>query len=192
MAVEMAATAVAAVLTDETSLPVRPSAETVEAPIVPPTTPFEPFELRNTEKPVDAVRPATFASRSISDNTSWNSLFRTVRLAPDAEDADCVARVESRSRSVEMLLSAPSLIWSCDNPSLALSTPWFRIAWSDRYWLATAKPAASSPEELMRRPLDSRVIAWLRPLFVLTRLASALAAEIFVTTENEAIARIPP
>src|SRR5689334_694765 len=39
----------------------------------------------------------------------------------------------------------------------------------------------------MRRPLDRRVIAFCRPRLVPTRLAVALAAEMFVTTENEAI-----
>jgi hypothetical protein len=61
-------------------------------------------------------------------------------------EAACEARVESRSSSVEMLLSAPSLICSVDSPSFAFRMPWLRTATSERYPLATARPAASSPE----------------------------------------------
>src|SRR5690348_17613523 len=39
--------------------------------------PFVPLSLTNTEKPCDAVRPATLASRSISASTSWNSASRS-------------------------------------------------------------------------------------------------------------------
>src|SRR5262245_46672484 len=67
--------------------------------------------------------------------------------------------------------------------------PWFRIATSERYWLATASPAASSPEELMRSPLDSRVNALFNPRLVCCRFAWALIDARLLTTENEAMER---
>ena len=102
-------------------------------------------------------------------------------------DADWVASVARRSSSVEMLLSAPSLICSVDSPSFALRMPWFSTATFDRNVFATARPAASSPELLMRRPLDRRVSAVCRLPCVARRFDCAFAAEILLTTENEAI-----
>ena len=103
--------------------------------------------LTNTEKPAAVVRPATVASRVISEMTSVNSAFSVVRDAADVwPEAAAVASVERRSSSFEMLSSAPSLICRFDRPSLALRTPWFSTATSERNELATARPAASSPE----------------------------------------------
>src|SRR5262245_17442559 len=86
-----------------------------------------------------------------------------------------------------MLPSAPSLICSCERPSFAFMMPWFRTATFDRYELATARPAASSPDWLMRRPLDRRDSVFCKWTLVLARLACAFCAEMLLTTENEAI-----
>ena len=125
-----------------------PSAVAETLPMVPETTPSLPSLLTNTEKPWLAVAtPATVASRVISATTSLNSAFRVVREAVEVwPEAAWVASVASRSSSFEMLSSAPSLIWRSDKPSLALRTPWLMMAMSERYELATARPAASSPE----------------------------------------------
>ena len=85
-----------------------PSVVVSAGAMVPPTTPFEPSLLMNTEKPADAPRPATATSRVISVRTSMNSLLSAVRSTALLAEADCVASVASRSSSVEMLLSAPS------------------------------------------------------------------------------------
>jgi len=53
--------------------------------------------------------------------------------------------------------------------------------------LATANPAASSPDLLMRRPLDNRFNACCRPMLVVARFACAFADAMLLTTENEAI-----
>ena len=86
-----------------------------------------------------------------------------------------------------MLSSAPSLICRSDSPSFALRTPCVRIATFERNALATASPAASSAEELILKPLDTRVRAWFRPICVEYRFAVALIAAMLVTTENDAM-----
>ena len=55
--------------------------------------------------------------------------------------------------------------------------------------LAMASPAASSPDELIRNPLEIRVRAFLRPKLVASRFACALTEAILVTTENDAMNR---
>ena len=94
-----------------------------------------------------------------------------------------VARVDMRSSSDAMFASAPSLICSFDMPSFALRMPWFRIAWSLRYLLATARPAESSPDWLRRKPLDNRLIALCMPIWLTCRLDCALSrAEVEVSS----------
>ena len=90
------------------------------------------------------------AWRSISVDRLWNSLFSVSRSPVKVAEADCVARVFKRSSILEMLFMPPSTICNVLTPSLALRTPWVSSATSLRNLLATAKPAASSPEELMR------------------------------------------
>ena len=85
-----------------------------------------------------------------TDFSVWYSLFSVPRLPVKVEEADCVARVFMRSSIFEMLLRPPSMICSWLMPSLALRTPWVSSAVSLRNLLATASPAASSPDELMR------------------------------------------
>src|SRR5579862_1020650 len=188
-AVERAATAAAALNALSTFRPVMfsPVALVSAFAIVPPTVPFVPSLLTNTENEVVAARPATVASRSISDRTDANSLFNFVRSTVDEDDADWVASVERRSSRFEMLLSAPSLICRSDRPSLALRMPWLSTCTFDRSELATARPAASSPELLMRRPLDRRVRDVRSPLLLLTRLAWAFADAMLLTTEKDAM-----
>ena len=109
------------------------SAVVVTALIEPPTIPSAPLLLTKTENDCDACRPATLPSRSISWSTSWNSASRVEReVALVWPDAACVARVDSRSSSLETLSSAPSLICRSDRPSLALRTPWLSTAIVER------------------------------------------------------------
>ena len=105
----------------------------VVAAIVPVTLPFDPLLLTKTENPVLVVSEATVASLVISDRMFWNSVFSVARLAAVVlPDAAWVDRVASRSSRVEMLLSAPSLIWSVDRPPLAFRIPWFTMEMSLR------------------------------------------------------------
>ena len=85
-------------------------------------------------------------------------MFSTVRDPAKVPDADCVASVRARSSSFEMLLMPPSMICSVDNPSLALRTPCVSTAWSDRKPLAIASPAASSPDDTIRKPEVTRLM----------------------------------
>ena len=86
-----------------------------------------------------------------------------------------------------MLFKAPSTICSLLTASLAFRTPTVKIATSDRNLFATARPAASSPELLMRRPLESRAKVRCRPKLVLASSAWAFTEPILLTTEKLAI-----
>ncbi len=81
----------------------------------------------------------------------WNSWFRLALVdVVELDEAASVARVCNRSRICEMLLMPPSMIWSCAVLLLPLATPWVIWAIWSRSVLATARPAASSAEELIR------------------------------------------
>ena len=129
----MLATAVAAAVCEVSTSAPMPSEVVVTALMLPDTTPLLPLLLTNTEKPCAEVRPATPLSRLISLSTSANSEFSVVReVDVVCPEAACVASVPSRSRSFETLSSAPSLICRSDRPSLALRTPWLRMATVER------------------------------------------------------------
>ena len=98
------------------------------------------------------ARPTPCACRSISVTRLWYSLFSTLRSPVKVPDEDWVARVFNRSSILPMLFMPPSMIWSCATPSLALRTPCMSSEVSLRNLLAIARPAASSPDELMRNP----------------------------------------
>ena len=55
-----------------------------------------------------------------------------------------------------MTCKAPSAVWMSEMASLALRTPWLREAMSARMSSRTARPAASSADELIRNPDDRR------------------------------------
>ena len=69
----------------------------------------------------------------------------------------------------------PSAVCSIEMPSLALRVAWFRLAtWADIRW-DTARPAASSLAELMRRPEDSEAIALVCAPWDFVRLNCAIS-----------------
>src|SRR5216683_4041664 len=82
-----------------------------------------------------------------------------------------------------MLFNPPSMICRLLTPLLALRTPCVSSAMSARYWLATASPAASSPEELMRKPGVRRWIVWLSKLWLILRFSWAINDATFVWIE---------
>ena len=99
--------------------------------IVPPTTPLAPSLLTNTEKPA-AVEPGDVRFAVDFRRARPELGVQLGAVDADADEADWVASVESRSSRLEMLLSAPSLICRVDSPSLALRMPWLRTAWVER------------------------------------------------------------
>ena len=126
-----------------------------------------PFELlpppiktdRDRANSPPVFSPIDWAWRSISAMTLVNSVLSTARLPVKVPDADCVARVRARSRSLLMLLMPPSMVWRVLSPSLALRIPCCRTAWSLRKLLAIDSPAASSPLDKIRRPDVTRPMA---------------------------------
>ena len=90
------------------------------------------------------------AWRVISDNSDEYSLFIVFRFPVKVVEADWVARVFNRSSVFAMLFNPPSTTCNALMPSLALRTPCTSSAMSLRNLFATARPAASSPELLMR------------------------------------------
>jgi len=90
------------------------------------------------------------ACRVISPFNVEYSVFSVPRSPVKVLEAACVASVFMRSSIFPMLLRPPSMIWSVLTPSFALRTPCVNSATSLRNLLATAKPAASSPDWLMR------------------------------------------
>ena len=105
-------------------------------------------------------RPMVCACRSISVKIEPNSLFSTAREPENVPVADCVAKVRARSINFEMLFKPPSTICNWLKPSLALRMPCVMTLMSLRKPLAMAKPAASSPLEVMRRPEVTREIVF--------------------------------
>src|SRR5471030_2484937 len=113
------------------------------------------------------------ACRSNSVWSDLNSPCSTVRSPVNVDEADCVARVFMRSNTLLMLLRPPSMICRVLIPSLALRTPCVSSAVSLRYWLATARPAASSPDWLMRYPEVNRWMVVLWKLLLTRRFSCA-------------------
>jgi hypothetical protein len=57
--------------------------------------------------------------------------------------------------------SEPCAVCASEMPSLAFFTPWLSALICEVIEVEIARPAASSAAELMRLPVDRRVIAWL-------------------------------
>ncbi len=110
-------------------------------------------------------------------------MFSVVRSPVNVPEADSAASVFMRSNICEMLFNPPSTICNCVRPLLAFWTPCVSSAMSARYWLATAKPAASSPEELMRKPEVSRWIVRLSNNWLTLRFCWAINEVTFVWIE---------
>ena len=100
--------------------------------------------------PVPLPRPMLAAWRSISPSSVVNSWFRVARLPEKVPEADWVAKLFNWSRMFEMLFRPPSMVCRILVPSLALRTPCVSSLTVLRSPFATARPAASSPEELIR------------------------------------------
>src|SRR5579884_33062 len=109
--------------------------------------------------------------RSISESSAVNSCWIALRWA--SLTVPVAASVASSLSRVRMSVSVPSACSptaSAERPSLALRTACPATRWSRSSRSAIASPAASSDAWLMRRPEDSRRMAWLRPPCVLLRL----------------------
>ena len=128
--------------------------------------------------------PTACACRSISVSTDLNSVFSVSRSPVNVPEADCVASVRARSISSEMLLRPPSMVCKVLKPSAAFRMPCRNTAMSDRKRLAIANPAASSAEELIRKPEVNLVIVRCCRLFVLMRFSWAIKEDTLVTMEN--------
>lgn len=130
----------------------------VSALVAPRPPPMNTFRFLANTPPV--FNPMDCDWRSISPSTLWNSLSSTVRSPVKVPDADCAASVRARSRSCEMLFRPPSMVCRLDKPSLAFRIPCVITARSERKPLAMARPAASSPELMIRNPDVTRLMVF--------------------------------
>jgi hypothetical protein len=111
--------------------------------------------------------------RPISDFSDWNSASSLVRCAPIEAELEAEASSFIRSRMLETVFTAPSAICSIEVPWAALRDACWSERLSARSLFAIARPAASSPERLIRKPLDSCAIDLFRFIEVFDRLKLA-------------------